>query len=179
MSPQVLSCHDYVNQPYPRVRDLLLADPHRVFRVATMAAAGPTAALHVQIGGIDLGAEIAIEIIGIENDHAYDRPATTITLAWRATRHARIFPEMKAQLLLFALSPTETQLELRGRYQPPMGKLGEAFDVAAGHRLAEASITRFLHQVASWLREQLGPPSAAHIVEPPASRCEPVIDTEC
>jgi hypothetical protein len=173
MSHHELSCHDYVNQPYPRVRELLLVDPQLVFRRATATAAGRTAALHVHLAGIDIGTEIAIEIIGVENDHAYGRPATKVSLAWRATRSSRIFPSMRAELLLFALSPTETQLELRGSYQPPLGKLGDAIDAAAGHAIAEASVTEFLQQVAGWLREQLGPASAAVIVEPPASLASP------
>src|SRR5438045_4092501 len=44
MSDRALYCHDYVNQPYPRVRDVLLTDPHYVFRHATAAAANDTAA---------------------------------------------------------------------------------------------------------------------------------------
>jgi len=179
MSDQVLYCHDHVNQPYPRVRDLLLADPHLAFRRATAAAANQTAKLQVRLAGVELGTEVAIEIIGVENDCAYHRPATKISLEWRAARSPRLFPMMKAELLLFALSPTETQLELRGNYQPPMGKLGDALDAAAGRRVAEASVTQFLQQVAGWLREQLGPASAVAPIEEPARRFESVIDTEC
>lgn len=179
MSDQALYCQDYVNQPYPRVRDLLLADPYLVFRRATAAAATGTAELQVRIAGIDIGSDIAIEIIGIENDYAYNRPATRISLEWRTARSPRIFPAMKAELLAFALSETETQLELRGSYQPPMGKLGDALDAAGGHWLAEASTTQLLRRVAGWLREQLAQPSAVATGENPASRVEPVIDTEC
>ena len=179
MSDQVLYYHDYVNQPYPRVRDLLLADPHLVFRRATAAAANGTAELQVRLAGVDIGTEVAIEILGVENDYAYNRPATKIALEWRAARTPRIFPTMTAELLLFALSATETQLELRGSYQPPIGKLGDAIDAAVGHRLAEASVTRFLQQVAGWLREQLGQATAAAIRDKPASPFQPVVDTEC
>ena len=179
MSDQVLYCHDYVNQPYPRVRELLLADPHQVFRRATAAVASGAAELHVRLAGVEIGAEIAIEILGIENDYAYNRPATKISLEWRVARTMRIFPTMKADLLLFALSETETQLELRGRYQPPAGKLGDAIDAAVGHRLAEASVTKFLQQVAGWLREQLALSTAVGILDKPASLLESAIDTEC
>ena len=179
MSDQVLYFHDYVNQPYPRVRDLLLADPHLVFRRATAAAASGTAELHVRLAGVDIGTEVVIEILGVENDCAYNRPATKISLEWRAARTPRIFPTMKAELLLFALSPTETQLELRGNYQPPVGKLGDAIDAAVGHRLAEASVTKFVQQVAGWLREQLGQSTLVAAVEKPASSLESAIDTEC
>jgi hypothetical protein len=160
MSDRELHCYDYVNQPYPRVRDALISDPLRVFRHAT-AAAAPAPALHVRVGGLDIGTDIAIQIVGVEHDQAYDRPATKLTLEWQAASTPRMFPAMKATLVIFALSPTETQLELRGTYQPPMGKLGEVIDAAAGHRLAEASVTRFLQEVAGWLREALASPSPA------------------
>lgn len=178
MTDQVLYCRDHVSQPYPRVRDLLLADPHLVFRRATSGAVSPTAELRGRLAGVDLGTALAIEIVGVENDYTYHRPATRISLEWRSTRSPRIFPAMKAQLLLFAASATETQLELRGRYQPPMGKLGDATDAATGHWLAEASVTRFLQQVAGWLREQLGR-SSAIATEKAAPPFEPAIDTEC
>ncbi len=75
---------------------------------------------------------------------------------------------MKATLLMFALSATETQLELRGTYEPPMGRLGEVLDAAAGHRLAGAAVTRFIREVAGWLREQLAAPAA--VASKPASQ---------
>ena len=178
MSDQVLYCHDHVNQPYPRVRELLLSDPHLVFRRATAAASQPAAG-RVRRAGRDVGPEMTIEVIGVENDYSDNRPATKITLEWRSARSPRIFPAMKTELLLFALSPGETRLELRGTYQPAMGKLGDAIDPDAGRRRAESSVTRFLQQVAGWLREQLARSSAVTTVEKPAALSEPVIDTEC
>lgn len=180
MSDQALHCHDYVNQPYPLVRDTLLANPHDVFRRATAAAAMHAATLHVRLGGIDIGTEVEIQITGVEHDHAYDQPATKLSLEWQAASHPRIFPLMKATLVIFPLSTTETQLELRGDYQPPMGKLGEVIDDAVGHRLAEASVTRFIREVAAWLREGLAvagpaPTIAAEPAPPPGA----MVDSEC
>lgn len=179
MMDQVLCCRDEVKQPYPRVRALLLADPYLVFRRATDAAASQTAALHVRLGGLDVDAEMTIDILGVENDYAYDRPGTRISLEWRDATSPRIFPAMKTELVLFARSPTETQLELRGSYQPSLGRLGGAIDPVAGRRVAESLAAGFLQHVAAWLREQLAPSSAPGAVERPASLFEPVIDTEC
>jgi hypothetical protein len=173
-----LRCFDYVNQPYPRVREAILANPHYVFRHATAAAATQAATLHVKVGAIDVGAEVAIRIAGVENDHAYDRPATKIALEWQAENSPGMFPSMKATLVIFPLTSTETQLELDGTYAPPLGPLGKAFDAAVGHRLAEASIQRFIQEVAGWLREELTTASA--IPDKPATPPEPaVLDTEC
>jgi len=168
MSDRALYCHDDVNRPYPRVRDVLLSNPHRVLSHATAKAAIHAAAPHAggagDAGGAggaggpggEIRAEVAMEIVGIENDYAYARPATTIALEWRSPHSSRIFPSMKASLVLFALTETRTQLELRGAYHPPMGKPGEVIDESVGYRLAEAAMTGFLHQVAARLREEAG-----------------------
>ncbi len=152
MSTQPLRCYDYVNSPYPVVREALLADPERVFRHATVAAARHAATLHVQLGPIDLGAEIAITMLGIEQERPGDKPVTRLNFGWAAAKHPGLFPAMAATLSIFALSPTETQLELAGRYTPPMGPLGKVLDAALGHRLAEGSVNRFIQEIAGWLR---------------------------
>jgi hypothetical protein len=131
--------------------------------------------LHVRLAGVDIGKDVAIKITGVKHDTAYARPATRILLEWQATNNPRIFPAMKATLVIFALSATETQLELRGSYEPPLGKFGEVLDAAAGHRLAEASVTRFIQEVAGWLREELMAPRPADA--PPAAPT--ITDLEC
>ena len=61
--PEIRS-YDYVNQPYLRVRDALVADPGGVFRSATRAAAARAeavaTALHVNVAGLDVGTEVAL-----------------------------------------------------------------------------------------------------------------------
>jgi hypothetical protein len=161
MSPQALLCYDYVNHPYAVVRDALLADPEHAFRHATVAAARHATTLHVQLGPIDLGADIAIAIVAIENEHPDEKPVTRMKLVWSAAKHPGLFPAMEATLSVFALSPTETQLELAGRYTPPLGVVGKALDAAVGHRLAEASVKRFIQEVAGWLRAKLPIPIAS------------------
>jgi len=155
MSHRTLRCYDYVNQPYQRVRETLLANPNYVFRHATAAATTHAAALHVRVGSIDIGADVVINVVSIDDGDAYGRPGTGLKLEWQAATNPHLFPFMKATLSMFALSPTETQLALEGTYELPMGKLGEAIDAAAGHKLAEASVKRFIQEVAGWLREEL------------------------
>jgi hypothetical protein len=159
------------------VRDTLLANPHYVFRHATAAATTQAATLHVRIGALDIGADVAIEFLGIEYDDAFDRPESRLTLEWQAAKTPALFPSMKATLAVFALSPTETRLELEGQYRVPMGKVGEWLDAAVGHRIAEASVTRFVQEVAGWLREELMTSTAIDEATP-ASRFDPVIDTD-
>jgi hypothetical protein len=165
MSAPSVRCYDYVNQSYDRVREALLANPHSVFQHATAAATAHAARLHVQIGALDVGTDVEILIAGIEHDFAYDEPATRLKLSWRAANNPRAFPSMAATLTIFPLSPTETQLELAGSYEPPMGKLGEALDAAVGHRFASAAVIKFVQEVARWLREELAAPVAEPSVE--------------
>jgi hypothetical protein len=179
MTDQTLCCHDYVNQPYPLVRDAVRSNSAAIFRHATAATTADTATLHVHFGGIDFRTTVAVQVIGFEDDRAYDRPATKLTIEWKAEDYPRLFPLMRATLVIFPLSATETQLELRGAYQPPMGKLGETIDAALGHRLAVASVTRFLHEVARWLRDALATPAPAAVVVMGRAPSSASVDIEC
>ncbi len=154
-----LHCYDYVNQPYATVRAAMLADPQELFRIAT--GAGQAAQLHVRLGALELGAEIAIEITRIDHKcEPFERPVTTIDLAWRSRRGHTLFPLMTASLKIYPLTPTETQLELAGSYHPPLGVVGQAVDAVAMHKLAAASVTSFIREIATYLRRSLSTPSA-------------------
>ena len=153
--------YDYVNHPYAAVRDALVKDPAAVLRAATNAAASRArdvaAALHVTIGPLDLGAEIAITV-GQITEQAHDAPTSRVTripIEWSAARSAALFPIMKAELSVYPLTATETQLDFLGRYEPPLGIVGGALDAIVGHRIAEASVHRLVADVASYLREHV------------------------
>jgi hypothetical protein len=85
---------------------------------------------------------------------------TRLSLAWEAADSPRLFPFMQAQLAVYPLTATETQLDFSGRYEPPLGALGTAMNAMVGHRIAEASVHRFLADVARHLRGELGGPAA-------------------
>ncbi len=82
--------------------------------------------------------------------------ATVIQLRWKAARAAAIFPSMEAQLSIYPLSKDETQLELHGIYRPPLGALDTVVDALVGHRIAEASVHRFVVDIAQLLGDELG-----------------------
>jgi hypothetical protein len=154
-----LHCYDYVNQPYETVRAELLADPLALFSRAT--SGGQKSQLHVRVGVLELGAEIAIELTGIEEKCApFERPSTNLALEWRSARGSALFPLMKGTLAVYPLTPTETQLELSGTYVPPLGVLGDAIDTVALHRFAQASVTSFIREIATYLRRSLTPTHA-------------------
>jgi hypothetical protein len=40
-------------------------------------------------------------------------------------------------------------------YQPPLGAVGKAMNAMVGHRIAEASVHRFIDEVADYLRKNI------------------------
>lgn len=158
-----LRCYDYVNRPYAVVRDALRSDLGGIFERATKGATGRAHALaanlKVDLGALEIGTDIAIEVLGAEerDEGPVGRTHTTfITLRWKAARAAALFPSMEAELVVYPLSKDETQLELHGLYTPPLGAIGGALDSLVGHRIADASVHRFVTDVASLLRGELG-----------------------
>ena len=160
MNRQIQS-YDYVNHPYPAVRDALVRDPAAVLRAATNAAASRAravaAALHVNIGPLDIGTEIAVTVgeISERTSEAPISQVTRIPIEWSAAQRAALFPIMDAELSVYPLTATETQLDFRGRYEPPLGILGGALDAIVGHRIAQASVHRLVADVANYLREHV------------------------
>lgn len=153
---------DYVNHPYERVRDALTNDAPSVFSSATQAAASRTqsvaAALHVNIAGLEVAKDVDISIKNIEEDSvgASATPRTRLAIEWAAASSPGLFPMMKAELAVYPLTATETQLDFHGNYEPPLGWLGSAVDAVVGNKIAEASVHRFVSQVAEYLRSTLG-----------------------
>jgi hypothetical protein len=156
MSREIRS-FDYVNAPYESVRAALSKDALAIFRSATKAAAGRThsvaSALRVEIAGIELAKEIEISVKEVKE--APGSAVTRLELEWKAATAPGLFPMMRAELAVYPLTATETQLDFSGRYEPPLGWLGTAVDAAVGHRIAEASVHRFVSEVASYLRAEL------------------------
>ncbi len=152
---------DYVNHPYERVRDALSEDAAAVFQAATKAASERAqtvaSALRVNIAGLEVSSDIAISIHSVEEKKGGAKaPLTTrIELEWEAAKAPRLFPLMKAELSIYALTATETQLDFAGNYTPPLGPLGTAANALVGYRIAEACVHRFLTDVARYLREGL------------------------
>jgi hypothetical protein len=155
-----IRCYDYVNHPYEQVRDALRQDALTVFQSATKAAASRAqsiaAELHVDIGGIGITTDVSIAIKSIEEKiDAVSAPVTRLLLEWEAATMPRLFPLMQAELSIYPLTATETQLDFSGLYEPPFGAVGKAMNAVVGHRIAEVSVHRFINDVAGYLRQAL------------------------
>jgi hypothetical protein len=153
--------YDYVNRPYEQVCAALRGDAAAVFRAATNAASerahDVASALRVRLAGLEIQKEVVIETgaVAEQRSPALDTMVTSIELKWAAADAPRLFPLMQATLSVYALTAAETQLDLLGRYRPPLGALGKAIDAIVGHRIAEACVHHFLADVASFLRRSL------------------------
>jgi hypothetical protein len=156
-----IRCYDYVNHPYDRVRDALKHDALAVFQSATKAAVSRlesvAAELHVDLGAVGVKKDITISVKNVEEKvDAMSTPSTRLALEWEAASQPAWFPMMKANLSVYPLTGTETQLDLWGFYEPPFGAVGKTINAVAGHRIAEASVHRFIDDVAAYLRRTLG-----------------------
>jgi hypothetical protein len=156
-----IRCYDYVNRPYEQVRKALIKDALAVFQSATKAAASRARSvaseLRVEVAGIGVEADIIISVTQIEEKEAggVDGPVTRLQLEWQAAKMPSLFPLMKAELSIYPLTATETQIDFSGLYEPPLGALGRAANAIAGHRIAEVSVHRFVSDVAEYLRQTL------------------------
>jgi len=153
--------YDYVNHPYELVRKALSQNALTVFQSATRAAASRAqsvaAELHVGVGGIGVKTDIKILVKSIEEKvaDASSTAATRLLLEWEAATMPRLFPLMKAELSIYPLTSTETQLDFSGVYEPPFGAVGKTMNAMLGHRIAEVSVHRFVSDVAAYLRQTL------------------------
>jgi hypothetical protein len=156
--PREIRCYDYVNYPYERVRDALRNDALTVFQSATKSAVSRAqsvaAELHVDIGGVGVKADINVVVKNVEETiETIPFPTTRLQLEWEAATMPGFFPFMRAELSIYPLTATETQLDFLGHYEPPFGVLGKAMNAVVGYRIAELSIHRFLVEVAKYLRQ--------------------------
>ena len=156
-----IHCYDYVNHPYQQVRSALSKDAPAVFQSATKAAASRAQSIasepRIDFGGIGIEADIRVSVkkIEVRPRAAIWKPATRLQLEWEAAKMPRLFPLMKAELSIYPLTATETQLDFQGVYEPPFGPLGKAVNAVVGHRIAEVSVHRFVNDVAGYLRQNL------------------------
>jgi hypothetical protein len=162
-----LHCYEYVNRPYEQVRDALAQRGPTIFQRATTSAANRTdrlvSKLHVGMAGFDVSVDIRIKILAVAEDAqpVAHLPAMRMTLRWEAAHVSALFPSMTAVLSAWPLYGTETQLEVDGRYALPLGIVGNAVDTIVGHRLADATVHRFLEDIVEQLRLELPAASPA------------------
>ena len=153
-----LHSYDYATMPYEEVRAILRGNALALFQRATLTALERAklvgAALRTRLGPVEIGVEVDIRIVRVtEEISALGERSLRVELAWTAAERSSLFPSMQATLIAQPLSSGETHLELEGRYQPPLGAVGAVLDALIGHRIAEASVQRFVQDIAKRLND--------------------------
>lgn len=160
-----LSFYGYVDRPYENVRNLLRSRPDEVLQRATNAASDRAGVLLARLRleglGVEVGVEVHIEVARRPDEPTEGGlpPVTHFVLSWRAANAAGLFPSMTADLAVSPMTSAETRIEFEGTYRPPFAAAGKVFDAAVGHRIAEATVHRFVNDLIDQIRIEL-PPTA-------------------
>ena len=160
-SKKKIRCYDYINHPFENVKAVVQKNITEIFKNATKSASARAknvaAELHVNVAGFEFGKDIDITIKGIRESPKSlgTPPSISILLEWAAHENSKIFPMMEGDLTLYPLTSTETQLDFSGEYEVPLGVIGGMLNAVGGHRIAEASVLRFVQDIAVHLRNEL------------------------
>ncbi len=142
---------------------MLRARAVELFQSATTSAAtrgqSLMAILRVGIGAFEIGVDVRTHVKRIRDEEpiAGMPPMTSVELDWEAARVPALFPIMRAELSAWPILPTETQIAIEGEYQPPFRQVGNTLDALLLHRVAEASVHRFLEDVLAQMRCEIPP----------------------
>ncbi len=101
--------------------------------------------------GGEIAPQIAVDLDIDEPIHGTDR--TVFPISWRAAGPAWLFPNMDAELVLEAFDRERTLITFRGRYRPPLDRVGEILDRIALHRVSEATVRNFLERMVDALED--------------------------
>ncbi len=152
---RALHCYAYVEAPWDQVTRLLAEDTGSVLQHATIDAADQaqliSRTLKLEVAGFAVSKDVRIEVGDFQPREV---TRSVVPLRWHAERGRLLFPELAADLEVASVSldPPLTQLTITGSYEPPLGLLGAGADRLMLHRLAEATVHRFVHEVADELR---------------------------
>jgi hypothetical protein len=155
---RTLYVYAYVEAPFDEVSHLLAADATGLLQQATdesvEQASTLSRKLRVAVGGFDVGSDVSIEVGDFE-PRAVTR--SVVPLRWHSEKGRLLFPRLTAELEVAAIvfDPPLTQLTVSGSYEPSPGLLGAGADKLLLHRLAEATLHRFTHEVADEIRRRL------------------------
>jgi carbon monoxide dehydrogenase subunit G len=105
---------------------------------------------------------------------AWTDTSVGLAIRWEGTGPGgRLFPVLDADIRLIPAGEHGSVLMMAGSYRPPLGPLGEALDRAVLHRVATATIRRFLAHLAAQIG---GGPGAAETAAPNGAGSSPPRD---
>lgn len=151
-----LHAYAYVDVPFDLASRLFAENADAVLKHATDDVAEEAGklsrTLKVNVGGFDVAKDVEV-LIGDFEPAQLTR--SSVPIEWHAENGRLLFPTLKARLDIVAVSldPPLTQIELTGTYDPPGGAVGAGADRLLLHRLADATVYRFVHDIAMELRD--------------------------
>jgi hypothetical protein len=111
----------------------------------------------LRVGALGLSRVVRVQV----RELAPRDDSAGIAVRWEATGPgSALFPVLDADVRVLPAEEQTTLLTLVGAYRPPLGSLGEALDRAVLHRIAAATIRKFLDRVAVAITGQPGPAEA-------------------
>jgi hypothetical protein len=99
-----------------------------------------------RVGAIGLSKLVRVQVRELSRTEEW----AGIALRWEAAGpRGGLFPVLDADVRLTPAGEHVTRLSMAGSYRPPLGSLGQSLDRAILHRVADATIRRFVAQVAA------------------------------
>ena len=99
-----------------------------------------------RVGAVGLSKLVRVQV----RELARTEKSAGIALRWEAVGPGGgLFPVLDADVRLTPDGEHATLLSMAGSYRPPLGSLGHALDQAILHRVAAATIRRFVAQIAA------------------------------
>ena len=143
----------HVERPVGIVKPWMLADHDRWLAALATAAVKDGEELRMRVG-LGRGEPLLSKEVRLVLGTAREQDnVVVIPLSWEATGLSVLFPRLEADLEIAPLGATITQITLRGRYEPPLGKPGRLLDEALLHRVAEATARSFLKRLAQAIED--------------------------
>ena len=149
--------YTHIDAPYPQASTVLAGHP-ALWLPAPVQANGAGWKVELRAEGA-LPAKLAMRT-GLATVGAATRSRGTLlrSITWRAATHEQLFPVLVGDLELAELGGGGCHLSLMGSYRPPLAVVGAAGDRLFGHRVAEATVRRFVLDVADRLQSVVNEP---------------------
>lgn len=150
-----------VEAPYEEAVSRLRNDPVGLLRDALGAAQGEGERLRARVGPRSWPAVLARKVDVRVGPLRPVGDGAVLAFGWESRGAASLFPLLDADLEVAPLGSQETQVMLRGRYEPPGGAIGRRADELLLHRVAESTLRAFLERLCEGLDPRdspAGPP---------------------
>lgn len=103
-----------------------------------------TVALSAHVGSSTSQVSVAIELAVTKRSTKDD----SIAFTFKSRSAEVMFPVFKGTIHALAMSPSRTNLRMKGNYRVPLGPIGSAFNAAGLDRIAEDSLKDLFERIA-------------------------------